>query len=150
MGETVESSDDYSTTFETMHLYAGATYIVGAKVGPGTLLVDALGVNIGWINNKFNMSCTYDGKTEKNSYDYGNSLLFSVNLPLGTQFVFDNGLMLGFRHRLDFQFGSEFKYTFDSNDEFKYESGSYFGTRDDQQLYLAYNLTVSVGFAFGL
>ncbi len=52
---------------------------------------------------------------------------------------------MGFRHKLDFAYGPAPQYK-DKN----IISGGYFGASADQTDYLAYNLTISVGYSYGL
>ncbi len=136
----------YVFNVRTMHAYVGATYTVGTMIGPGTFMVDTLGLNFGWMGAKVNYSYADSGATTETKMNYGNSFLLSVNLPLGMQYIFNNGISLGFRHRVDFAFGAEYK----SKSDGSYESGSHFGTGSQQNLYIAYNLTISAGFTFGI
>ncbi len=123
--------------FQSIFLYLGTTFALGTKIGEGTLLVDALGINLGWINTELRYDSEY--------YKLGNSFLFSLILPAGIQYIFDMGLVLGLRQRLDFAVGG--KPTWGTHG---IDSGSYFGSASDQTGYIAYNLTVSVGYSFGL
>ncbi len=128
---------DEEYKLESTFAYVGTTYSLGRKHENITYLVDIIGVNLGWIQSTLSI----DGSL----YNMGSNLLVSANLPGGTSFIFDEGLSLSFRHRLDFAFGGEPTWGTHGID-----SGSYFGSGSDQTGYLAYNLTVSVGYSFGL
>ncbi len=129
-------TDPYSLNTYITGVYIGATHTIGTAAGPGIYMMDTLGFNLGWLGATVRCSVSSDGKATEKSIDYGNSFLFAVKLPLGMQYIFDNGISVGFRHRLDFAFGSE--------------SGSHFGTGRYQNLHIIYNLTLSAGFTFGI
>ncbi len=169
-GEKVELPKGCSMSFNPMYVYVGTTYAMGAKMGNGTLLVDVLGLNLGYFGASSKSVGSFgfgdDGEEEEEVASIadsskmtmiakdGGAFLVSLNLPLGTQYVFDNGFSVGFRHRLDFAFGStsdeEGKVKVDGTTTTYTSKGSQFGTKDGQSSYLAYNLTVSLGYAFGL
>ncbi len=135
------------TGIEPMAIYAGTTYAMGFKAGKGRLLFDIIGVNLGYFSG--DMIYFEEGSTkELYTMKSGNAMLVSFNLPLGMHYVFDNGLMLGFRHRVDTAIGADPEY----NDDFEITSGSIYGNNVDkfQMGYLSYNATLSIGFAFGL
>ncbi len=140
--ENIDGSDSmYSDTgIEPMSFYAGTTYAMGFRAGKGTLLFDIIGFNLGYFTG--DMIYFKEGSSEKlSTTKSGGAMLVSFNLPLGTQYVFDNGLMLGFRHKVDTVIGYDPEY----NDDFEITSGSIYGHNTDKQsAYLAYNLTVSV------
>ncbi len=134
------NSDSTSTNsgyLKSIFLYAGATYSGGLKAGDGLFFVDILGFNIGWITT----ALQYGDK----NLSLGNSFLFSVNLPAGLHYIFDWGLAMGIRHRIDFAFGES-----PTTGSSGVTSGSYFGTGSEQNDYIAYNIMFSVGYAFGL
>ncbi len=122
----------------TTHFYVGATFALGVPLYKGSLLVDVLGINLGCISGQILVNDL------SGNVDLGNAFLLSATLPLGLQYVFDTGLMVGFRQRLDFAFGVSPEYKNGSVD-----SGGWFGTGSEQSFYMAYNITVTVGYAFG-
>ncbi|MGL5955249.1 MAG: hypothetical protein ACRC0X_01385, partial [Brevinema sp.] len=151
MGQEVNLPDKTTASFNTLNVYLGTTYAVGTQVGEGRILVDILGLNLGYFSADPRTKVSDPKATSVSKL--GNHLLVSLNLPLGTQYIFDNGLMLGFRHRLDFAFSSEPKdvtRTVDGTTRTTtLGSGGYYGTGKTQAAYMAYNLTFSIGYAFG-
>ncbi len=131
-----------SWRFDTINLYIGAVYNLGAKVGNGTLLVDVLGFNFGWMKACEKRSVG----SESMNFNMGNSFQLGLVLPAGVKYVFDMGLMIGFRQKLDFAFGGA--PTYDA--VYNITGGSSFGTRSDQFSYLAYNLALSIGYKFNI
>ena len=143
-----------STTLNTSGFSLGTTYMIGNKLGKGRLMINVLGLNLGYLsatytNIKISTSTTYSTHINK----YADSFLLGVELPLGIQYIFDNGLSLGFSHRLDFSFGKDGAGTPDRTIDGDTITDTYnksaFGSGDGQASYLAYNLTVRIGYVFG-
>ena len=151
-GEKAVLEDGMKMGLNTTSFSVGSTYMIGKKLGSGRLMVNVIGLNLGYLtgNNKISMTTpemTQNGKT-------GNSFLVGIDLPLGTQYIFDNGFSVGFSHRLDFALGGEnttgsTEKIDGNNATYTPNEGSLFGTKDGQQSYMAYNLTVSLGYVFG-
>ena len=150
-GIKAELPEDFSVGFNTTTVSVGTTYIIGSKIGNGRLMFDVLGLNIGYLSGEYKYMFkevnAFVGYTVKT----GNNFLVSIELPLGTRYIFDNGLTLGFSHRLDFAFGGELKGMKDPGSEVTTiePDGSLLGSGDNQLSYLAYNLTFSLGYVFG-
>ena len=147
-GEKVQFPTSYTSVFNTTSFSLGTTYIIGTRVGIGRLMVDVVGVNIGYLTGTF--------KTELSStisnVKTGSSFLIGIELPFGTQYIFDNGFSISFSHRLDFAFGKEMtdaEMTIDGDSSTIIPNGSTLGSKESQENYLAYNLTVSLGYIFG-
>ena len=133
-----------TTTFSV-----GTTYMLGGKVGNGRLMVNVLGLNLGYLTG--NNKTTIETLEMTFNYKTGNSFLVGIDLPLGTQYIFDNGFSVGFSHRLDFALGGKPTHgTPEPDGTTPMDKGSMFGTKDGQQSYMAYNLTFSLGYVFGL
>ena len=148
-GEKAEDALGNDTLeLNTTSVSVGSTYMIGKKLGEGRLMVNVLGLNLGYLTGNMKQSditSSYNIKT-------GNSFLVGIDLPLGTQYIFDNGFSVGFSHRLDFALGKEAtdsKETVNGNNITYTPNGSTFGTKNNQQSYMAYNLTVSLGYVFG-
>ena len=149
-GEKHVAQTGVKTSLNTTTFSVGSTYMIGKKLGSGRLMVNVVGLNLGYLtgNNKISMTTpemTQNSKT-------GNSFLVGIDLPLGTQYIFDNGFSVGFSHRLDFALGKEAtdsKETVNGNNITYTPNGSTFGTKNNQQSYMAYNLTFTVGYVFG-
>lgn len=141
--------DGKTSVFSSKYLTIGTTYILGSKLDRGRLMIDVLGVNIGW----FTARDLRKVNGEMNWTIYGNSLLLGVNLPLGTQYIFDNGFMIGFHHRLDFAFGNEKSIHLinvaNNQTDDTLATDAVFGTGKNQHSYLAYNIAFSIGYAIG-
>ena len=137
-----------TTTFSV-----GTTYMLGGKVGNGRLMVNVLGLNLGYLTGNFKATAEVGGIKGSINQKTGNSFLVGIELPLGTQYIFDNGFSLGFSHRLDIALGGKPKPgtpTVDGHDTTNpMDEGSAFGTDKTQLSYMAYNLTVSLGYVFG-
>ncbi len=150
-GIKAELPENSSIGFNTTTVSVGTTYIMGTKLGNGRLMIDVLGLNIGYLSGvyswKFKEASAIVGYTAQT----GNNFLVSIELPLGTRYIFDNGLTLGFSHRLDFAFGGELTGMKDPGSEVTTiePKGSILGSGDNQLNYLAYNLTFSLGYVFG-
>ena len=149
-GEKAVLEDGVKMGLNTTTFSVGTTYMLGGKVGNGRLMVNVLGLNLGYLtgNNKSS------SETPEATYNYktGNSFLVGIDLPLGTQYIFDNGFSIGFSHRLDIALGGEYKQgdpKMDGTTATIPATGSQFGTDKTQSSYLAYNLTVSLGYVFG-
>ena len=151
-GEKIELPKDVSMELNNINFSVGSTYIMGVKLGNGRLLVNVIGLNLGYLTGTFKVSFKMDADQLNINQRTGNSFLVGIDLPLGTQYIFDNGLSLGFSHRVDFAFGGEYKAdspVIDGNNSTTSATGSMFGSKNSQQSYLAYNLTVSLGYVFG-
>ncbi|MGL4677018.1 MAG: hypothetical protein ACRCWI_05070 [Brevinema sp.] len=148
-GQTLQSPLDIE--FNTLSFSIGTSYAMGKVVGKGRILVDILGLNFGYFTANLILSDKVESATFISRM--GNNLLVSLNLPLGVQYIFNNGLMLGFKHRLDFAFS-----TIPTGESIAIEDnsmtttplgGGIFGIDQSQTSYLAYNLTFSIGYVFG-
>ena len=152
-GESVELPEGMSMGLNTTTFSLGTTYMLGGKVGNGRLMVNVLGLNLGYLTGNNYYSETVGGIKSSQNSKTGNSFLVGIELPLGAQYIFDNGFSLGFSHRLDIALGGKPKQGTDTTDgtttTIPMDEGSYFGTDKTQQSYLAYNLTVSLGYVFG-
>jgi len=141
--------DGKTSVFSSKYVTIGTTYILGTKIEKGRLMIDVLGLNIGW----FTARDLRKVNGQMNWTIYENSFLLGVNLPLGTQYIFDNGFMVGFRHRLDFVFGDEKSIHLvniaNNQTSDPLATDAVFGLGKDQHTYLGYNVTVSFGFAIG-
>ena len=149
-GEKVVLPEGMSIGLNTTTFSVGTTYMLGGKMGNGRLMVNVLGLNLGYLTGNNKNTTTTPEMTA--NYKTGNSFLVGIDLPLGTQYIFDNGFSIGFSHRLDFALGSEFKEgteVIDGTTVTVPGTGSSFGTKDTQSSYMAYNLTVSLGYVFG-
>ncbi|MGL5956557.1 MAG: hypothetical protein ACRC0X_08170 [Brevinema sp.] len=139
--------------FNTLHFYIGTTYGIGQIVGYGRILVDILGLNFGFFTANLIVSEQVDDEKVHFISRMGNNFLLSLNLPLGIQYIFNNGLMLGFRHRLDFAFSklyTGFKSTVrDTITTSIPQDGGVFGLSKFQDSYLGYNMNFSIGYVFG-
>lgn len=133
----------------SLYFQVGSTYQFGFRRNGGRLMLDILGLNLGYFSG--DTKTTYKtGVTHKDMF--GNHFLLGINLPLGINYIFDNGLMLGFRHRLDFTFSNEkvgAKITGTDHTVTTPEKGGSFGIHDTQSSYIAYNLAFSIGYVFG-
>ena len=149
-GEKVVLPEGMSIGLNTTTFSVGTTYMLGGKMGNGRLMVNVLGLNLGYLTGNNKTSSETPEMTA--NYKTGNSFLVGIDLPLGTQYIFDNGFSLGFSHRLDFALGGEYKQGDPKTDGTTVTipaTGSSFGTKDTQSSYMAYNLTVSLGYVFG-
>lgn len=145
----VDLPDDIKNRFYSLTVSFGTTYIVGTKMDSGRLLVDILGLNIGYFSGAEELETSANTTVFKK----GENFLLGLTLPLGIQYIFDNGLILGYRHRLDFAFGespTRGAAVADGNKvTFPVDKGGIFGTKDSQKSFLAYNLTFTIGYAIG-
>ena len=153
-GEDVVLEDGVSLGLNTTSFSVGSTYMLGGKVGNGRLMVNVVGLNLGYLTGNLKTSFKQGDVTGSNNQKTGNSFLVGIDLPLGTQYIFDNGVSLGFSHRLDFALGGEnttgsTEKIDGNNATYTPNEGSMFGTKDSQQSYMAYNLTFTVGYVFG-
>ena len=150
-GIKAELPEDFSVGFNTTTVSVGTTYIIGSKIGNGRLMFDVLGLNIGYLSGDYKYMFKEVNDFVGYTVKTGNNFLVSIELPLGTRYIFDNGLTLGFSHRLDFAFGGELKGMKDPGSEVTTiePDGSLLGSGDNQLNYLAYNLTFSLGYVFG-
>ncbi len=147
-GRLVLFADGADNYIRTLHFYAGTTYAIGREIGLGQILIDIVGVNLGYLNTKE----VRETSTSKEAVYSGSIFTLSGNLPLGIQYIFDNGWMLGFKHRLTFAFsGTPTIKTSTVDDVLIYQptSGGLYGLFNSQAKYLSYNLTLSVGYVFG-
>ncbi len=130
-------STSYSTwRIDTISAYAGTTFNIAVKFPSGSLLMDIAGVNAGWMKAS--------EKIDSSTRSWGNSILLGINLPGGIKYILNNGLMIGFRQKVDMAFGS----TPVLDDDSSAVSGSYFGITRSQFSYLSYNITASIGYKF--
>ena len=147
-GNKVDLIEGQSFGFSDITFSLGTTYMLGAKVAKGRLMVDVLGINLGYLTGKtrlFLNPTTFIHKT-------GNNFLLGINLPLGIRYIFDNGFSIGFSHRLDFAFGkgrTENRFSYLGDTTISTPDGSALGTKDNQASYLAYNLTLDIAYVFG-
>ena len=151
-GIKVEAPEDFYMGFDTTTFSVGTTYIIGSKIGNGRLMFDVLGLNIGYLTGAYKQIDKSSSSPSEFIVKTGNNFLVSIELPLGTRYIFDNGLTLGFSHRLDFAFGGELTDFEDSTSggvSSYIPKGSLLGSGDNQLSYLAYNLTFSLGYLFG-
>ena len=153
-GESVELPAGSAAGLNTTTFSLGSTYMLGGKVGNGRLMVNVLGLNLGYLTGNNYYSATVGGIKGSENSKTGNSFLVGIELPLGAQYIFDNGFSLGFSHRLDIALGGKPKSgttEVDGHDKtYPLDEGSAFGTdKTTQSSYLAYNLTVSLGYVFG-
>ena len=152
-GESVNLPEGLKVGLNTTTFSVGTTYMLGGKIGNGRLMVNVLGLNLGYLTGNIKCTATQGGQTGSSNQKTGNSFLVGIDLPLGTQYIFDNGFSVGFSHRLDFALGGEIKTMTEkidgNNATYTPNEGSMFGTKDNQQSYMAYNLTVSLGYVFG-
>ena len=149
-GEKIELPEGVKSSFDTTFFQVGTTYQIGLKTGPGRLMIDIFGLNLGYLSANINSSSTGAGMTFESKNKMGNNFLLGFNLPLGINYIMDNGLMIGFRHRIDMAFGAEYG-MLESSDgtTISPDKGSRLGFADNQAQYLAYNLTFNIGYAFG-
>jgi len=152
-GNPVNFPKSMSQSLDTMYFQVGTTYQLGTVLGKGRILVDVLGLNLGIISLKDVLNQKVAETESTIIQKGGNAFLIGINLPLGTQYIFDNGFTLGFRHRLDFALGGERSglggESNGTTTTIFYDKGSQFGTHNNQKSYLAYNLTFSLGYVFG-
>ena len=151
-GEEFELPEGMNMGLNTTSFSVGSTYMLGGKIGEGRLMVNVLGLNLGYLTGNNKISFKEGEITSSENMKTGNSFLVGIELPLGTQYIFDNGFSLGFSHRLDFALGkqsTESKETIEGNNTTSTQDGSAFGYKESQQNYMAYNLTVSLGYVFG-
>ncbi len=143
LGDGVENS------MRAMYFNAGTTYYIGRELNFGRILIDIVGVNIGYLCTKE----IRENSSKKEIIYSGGIFTLSANLPMGIQYIFDNGIMLGFKHRLNFAFsGTPTIQSTTSNNVTEYEptTGGLYGIGSSQSKYLSYNLTFGVGYVFGL
>lgn len=146
-GRGIDTNIDVS--FNTLSVYLGSTFVIGKKLNAGHLLFDIAGLDMGYFigaqRQKLN-NITANILT-------GNHFLLSINLPLGTQFIFNNGLIIGFRHQLDMAFAplvsDPIVETDGINTIVRPNRGGVFGNSRAQDTLLSYSLTFSLGFAIG-
>lgn len=132
--------------FNTFNASANAVYAIGSRMGKGRFLIDIFGAGAGYFTGDEIMGEDDNKKVFKG----GNNFLFSAILPLGMQYVFDSGLMVGFRHRIDVAVAADTLFEATGSGELVPEGdGGRFGFNKNQTSYFAYNLTFSVGFAIG-
>lgn len=147
-GKKVDLIDGQSFEFNDITFSLGTIYMIGTKVDKGRLMVDILGINLGYLTGETKLvlnSSTIIHKT-------GNNFLLGIDLPLGVRYIFDNGFSIGFSHRLDFAFGKERignKISESGNTITSIPNGSALGTKYNQASYLAYNLTLDLAYVFG-
>lgn len=138
------SSSYTNNTFSTIYTQVGTSLQIGASFESGVVLVDLLGINLGYQN-----STGYSPLGDLGNHDlieYGHGFLFGINLPLGITFILANGFIMGFRQRLDFIFSPEPVYRINNVDMIY---GGLFGLKKDQNIYFSYNITFSLGFILG-
>ena len=150
--EMLNFPEGATASLNTTTFSVGTTYMLGGKVGNGRVMVNVLGLNLGYLTGNLKGSAEVGGIKGSINQKTGNSFLVGIELPLGTQYIFDNGFSLGFSHRLDIALGktaTASKTTIDGHDTTHTPNGSAFGTDKSQFSYMAYNLTVSLGYVFG-
>ena len=148
-GKKVELIEGHSFGFNDITVSLGTTYMIGTKVDKGRLMVDIVGLNLGYLTGATKLFLNPTTIIHKT----GNNFLLGIDLPLGIRYIFDNGFSIGFSHRLDFAFGkdrtgntiSESGNTTTSTPN----NGSSLGTKENQASYLAYNLSLDIAFVFG-
>lgn len=127
--------DVLSVRFDTIFFQVGTTYQLGLSVNKGRLLFDIIGINIGFLHAKEKIKLNDESL---NDYNYGNNFLLGINLPIGIQYILDNGMMIGFRHRIDLLFSGPLKRNADET----------FGTTETERNYIDYNININIGYAF--
>lgn len=139
--------------FNSLFVYISTTYVVGTILNEGRFLVDLFGFNLGYLTGELSSKVSVSGQKVTTVSKVGSHFLVGVNLPLGIQYIFKNGFILGFRHRLDFAFSTSPEIGSPKTEGDKItvpmNRGGIFGTRDSQFYYMSYNLTFSIGYAFG-
>ena len=155
-GEKHVAQTGVKTSLNTTTFSVGTTYMMGGKIGNGRLMVNVLGLNLGYLTGNNKTTVDMVGITPyTQNWKTGNSFLVGIDLPLGTQYIFDNGFSVGFSHRLDIALGGEnttggtMSNVDGQSGTHTPNEGSQFGTAKSQSSYLAYNLTVSLGYVFG-
>ena len=140
--------DQITSTFNTLSLTVGTTYMMGTKVDKGRVFVDVLGLEIGYMTGMINI----EDENKKIVKDTGSSFLIGITLPLGVRYILDNGFSIGLSHRLDIALGrgsSDVTTDTSGNTTTITPNGSALGYRDHQNNYLAYNLSLNIGLVFG-
>ncbi|SFB82141.1 hypothetical protein SAMN02745150_00946 [Brevinema andersonii] len=120
--------------------YISSTYSVGRQFDNAKLMFDILGINLA-IGNMTLHSSEYD---EYHSTEAGGVFHVGINLPIGTQYIMNNGFVIGFRHSLNFLFPA---YNNKDGDNFLNEKVNNKTLRAIN--YINYNLIVSFGYMFG-
>lgn len=137
---TVSSKDNAKIflEFDSVSIYTCTTYGIGTKTFSGLLLVEILGVNFGYFIGGVN---AYTSAMEQ-IFSLGDSFAFSLNLPLGIKQIFESGILIGFRHKLDFVFPVKENI----GTEIIINEGL---LGSDLKFIMSYTLTLSIGFVFG-
>lgn len=124
--------------------YISSTYSVGHQFNNAKLMFDILGINLA-IGNRTAVSSTFiNGRNVESTADLGGAFGFGINLPIGTQYIMNNGFVVGFRHSLNFLFPA---YNNKNGQNFLNEK---VGNKVSRSVnYINYNLIVSFGYMFG-
>ncbi len=133
----------------SIYFQVGTTYSIGWVLDKGRVFLDMIGLGVGYINTEEIGKYSSYSETVKS----GDIFTLSVNLPLGVQYIFNNNMMIGFRHRLNFAFSAEptIKKTVSGTDVYyKPSNGGLYGMSRNQSKYLDYNLTFNIGYVFSL
>lgn len=120
--------------------YISSTYSLGHQFNSAKLMFDILGINLSIGNVTFHASAN-------NKYDtseYGGTYGVGINLPLGTQYIMNNGFVIGFRHSLNFLLPA---YKSKNGHNFLEEKVNNKSLRSAH--YINYNLIVPFGYMFG-
>lgn len=118
-----------------------ATYSVGHQFSNAKLMVDILGLNLTFGNMKL-LSYYEDTKiaTQKAGCYFG----IGMNLPLGLQYIMNNGFLAGFRHSITFLLPTLFQ----DGINFLAEKDANGKTRRTAD-YIDYKLNFFLGYMFG-
>ena len=142
--------DRYAATFNTLSLTVGTVYMMGTRLDNGRVLVDVLGLEIGYMTGRITID---DEEVDhKLILETGSSFLIGITLPLGVRYILDNGFSIGLSHRLDIALGrgsSDARVNTSGNTTTITPNGSFLGYRPHQSNYLAYNLSLNIGLVFG-
>lgn len=146
--------NQFDVTFDTLSITVGTVYMMGTKIDKGRVLVDVLGLEIGYMIGRIDIETKEVAGMDDHKLvlDTGSSFLIGITLPLGIRYILNNGLSIGFSHRLDIALGrgsSDVTVDTSGNTTTIIPNGSALGYRDHQSNYLAYNLSLNIGLVFG-
>lgn len=123
---------------QKMYVSLSSTYSAGRQFANSKFMVDVLGVTSSFGNIKGSAKVMEVHETEKVEFPGGGFWSIGLNLPLGFQFVMNNGFVFGFRHSLSFLFPA-----------YNTEGGFNLLKGDRSYNFLNYQLNVSLGFMVG-
>lgn len=121
-----------------IYLSLSSTYTAGRQLANSKFMVDILGVTSSFGNLKGTVKVTDSNKSKKQELPAGGFWSLGLNLPLGFQFVADNGFVFGFRHSLSLLFPA-----YNTKNGFNLLKG------DRSYNFLNYQLNISLGFMVG-